>query len=125
MDLLIDTHILLWYLLDSTRLTEKARDYLQDPANNILVSTASIWEASIKAGIGKLRIPAPLAQGVRETGFSFMPISPEDAWEAGQLPLLHKDPFDRMLIAQARLREIPVFTDDSAFSRYEVPVLLP
>ena len=123
METLIDTHVLLWYLLDPGKLSPSSRNRLQDAQQTVLVSIASIWEASIKGKIGKLHLPADLIQGVRQVHFRFLEIVPEDAWMAGQLPLHHRDPFDRILIAQALRRNLPLMTADKQFSSYSVNIV--
>lgn len=125
MAMLIDTHILLWYLLTPSRLSAAYTTLLRDPAQNIYVSAASVWEASIKQSIDKLHVPAHLNDGIRQVGFFMLEITAEDAWQAGQLPYHHRDPFDRMLIAQALNRDWQVVTDDKAFAQYGVAIWQP
>ncbi len=125
MAMLIDTHILLWYLLTPKRLSSGYKSLLRDPGHPIYVSAASVWEASIKQSIDKLHVPANLNEGIRQVGFFMLEITAEDAWQAGQLPYHHQDPFDRMLIAQALNRDWQVVTDDKAFAQYGVAIWQP
>jgi PIN domain nuclease of toxin-antitoxin system len=122
MSLLLDTHALLWWLAGAP-LDEEASARLSDPAELVVVSAASIWEAAVKLALGKLTVPEALGQAVREEGFEPLPITFEHAERAAGLPPHHRDPFDRMLVAQAQLEDLTVVTRDSAFAAYEVPVL--
>lgn len=122
MRLLLDTQTLLWWLADRP-LAEAARQRIADPDTLVAVSAASIWEAGIKASLGKLRLPGSLAEAVVDNGFEPLPISLRHAEAAGALPPLHRDPFDRMLIAQAVSEGLTIVTRDAAFDDYEVAVL--
>lgn len=125
--LLLDTHALLWWLLDSPHLSRTARDAIAAPDQRVLVSAASAWELGTKYRIGKLPdaqdIVANLAQYLRKQRFEPLPISLDHALAAGQLPGPHRDPFDRMLMAQAQLERAWVVTVDPVFSAYGVGVL--
>lgn len=123
--MLIDTHILLWYLLTPKRLSSGYKSLLRDPGLPIYVSAASVWEASIKQGMDKIHVPANLNEGIRQVGFFMLEITAEDAWQARQLPYHHRDPFDRVLIAQALNRDWQVVTDDKAFAQYGVAIWQP
>jgi PIN domain nuclease of toxin-antitoxin system len=123
MTLLIDTHALLWYLLAPEKLSPPALARMKEPHQQVNVSVASVWEAAIKVGIGKLEVPSDLTEGIRLVGFQYQDIEPEDAWAAGRLPLHHRDPFDRMIIAQALRRNLPVLTRDPRFEAYGVTIL--
>jgi PIN domain nuclease of toxin-antitoxin system len=120
--LLLDTHALLWWLagehLDTT-VTER----ISDPTELVVVSAASIWEASVKEALGKLTVPEPLPVVVAEDGFETLPITLDHAQRAGELPPHHRDPFDRMLIAQAQIEGLTIVTRDHAFEAYDVHVL--
>jgi PIN domain nuclease of toxin-antitoxin system len=120
--LLLDTHILLWWLADED-LSAPAREAIADPANLVAVSAASAWEISIKKALGKLTAPDDLEQQVREGGFVPLPISPAHGVAAGRLPRHHEDPFDRMLIAQARAERLTIVTRDKRFEDYDVALL--
>jgi PIN domain nuclease of toxin-antitoxin system len=122
--LLLDTHALLWAVSDPDELTERARDVLRDGRNNVLVSAASVWEIAIKRALGKLTAPDDLGPVLAAASFSPLPISLEHASLAGSLPPHHRDPFDRMLIAQAQLESLTIVTRDARFARYGVPLLM-
>lgn len=118
MKLLIDTHIYLWWLQDSPKLSEKARAKIQD-ATEVYVSSASIWEARIKASIGKLSVDVDqLVAEISRSGFQELPITAVHAATVARLPGIHKDPFDRILIAQAMSEPLRFLTADSVLNSY-------
>ena len=121
---LLDTHAFLWWIADSARLSAVARDVISDEANDILVSAASAWEIATKFRIGKLpgaeAVALDFAAQISGQGFEELAIDVSEAGRAGRLPGPHRDPFDRMLVAQALLRELPVVSVDSVFDRYGV-----
>jgi PIN domain nuclease of toxin-antitoxin system len=119
--LLLDTHTVLWWLAQM-RLTDDVREEINDPGSSVFVSAATVWEVAIKVNLGKLETPESLVVAATEEGFQPLPISMEHAERAGSLPLHHKDPFDRLLIAQAQLDGLTIVTRDRAFDAYEVPV---
>ena len=125
--ILLDTHALLWWLFDDPKLSRRARKAIADPATEPLVSSASAWEIAIKHRIGKLPeagdIAARLPAYLRAARFSELPVSVEHALQAGRLPGPHRDPFDRMLIAQAATEELRVVTNDPVFRDYGARVL--
>ena len=123
MSLLLDTHILLWWLADDPQLGQAARDRITDPAQRVLVSAASIWEIGIKQAIGKLKVPEPILQAIQDGGFEELTITGHHAELAACLPEHHKDPFGRMLIAQAKLEGLILVTADSAIHAYDVTIL--
>ncbi len=123
MRLLLDTHAFLWAIGDPDRLHSAARAALWDPDNDVQVSVASVWEIGIKRGLGKLTAPDDLEPHLQAANFDPLPISLEHARAAGSLPLHHRDPFDRMLIAQAQLESLTLVTRDARFAVYGVPVL--
>ena len=123
MTLLLDTHVLLWWLADDPRLTPAMREAIADPATSVVVSAASAWEAAIKAAVGKLRVPDGLREELVRHGFDELPVTVEDGLAAGALPRHHSDPFDRMLIAQAARRQFVLVTADRRFSGYDVLTL--
>ncbi|MGQ0680013.1 MAG: type II toxin-antitoxin system VapC family toxin [Actinomycetota bacterium] len=124
MNLLLDTHVLLWALTDDERLPPPARELIADSRTLAYVSAASIWEASIKASAGRLHLHGMnLVAHVREAGLLDLAITGEHAWAAGQLPDHHKDPFDRLLVAQARAQGLMLATADSALADYDVKLL--
>ncbi len=127
MNLLLDTHVLIWWLGSLPMLSADASDALADPENEAFVSGASAFEIATKYRLGKLPVAAALVDGLdehlRREGFKPVAISLPHALAAGRLPGPHKDPFDRMLIAQARLEGFTVVTSDPIFQRYRVPVV--
>jgi PIN domain nuclease of toxin-antitoxin system len=118
MKLLIDTHLYLWWLQDSPKLSEKARQQIQD-ATEVYVSSASIWEATIKASIGKLSVDIDqLVAEISKSGFQELPITAAHAATVARLPEIHKDPFDRILIAQAMSEPLRFLTADGLLKSY-------
>ncbi|MBO0350493.1 type II toxin-antitoxin system VapC family toxin [Phormidium pseudopriestleyi FRX01] len=119
MSYLIDTHILLWWLFNDPKLNEKCREIIRNPDHRILVSSASAWEIATKYRIGKLPEAKPLVnnyQGIlQQAQFIELTITAAHALRAGNLPISHRDPFDRMLMAQAELENLPILTYDTAF----------
>jgi PIN domain nuclease of toxin-antitoxin system len=122
--LLLDAHTLLWWLADDPSLGGPARDAIADPGNEALVSAASVWEIEIKRALGKLAAPDGIVQAIEASGFGTLPITADDAETAGRLPPHHRDPFDRMLIAQAERLDAVVVSRDTAFAPYGTRVLL-
>lgn len=116
---LLDSHVLLWAMESDSRLNSGHRDILGEQ-NRILVSAATIWECSIKASLGKLKVPSDLAAAVEQMGYEFLPILPAHAEAVRTLPHHHRDPFDRMLIAQAMTEGLTILTVDPAFRAYDV-----
>lgn len=122
MSLLLDTHVALWWL-GGRRLRAAVVERISDPATLVAVSAASVWEVAIKVALGKLKAPESFAAAVLEEGFEPLVIRFDHATRAGGLPPHHRDPFDRMLIAQAQAEDLTVVTDDPAFDPYEIPLL--
>ena len=124
MQVLLDTHAFLWWIADSGRLSAAARHVIADETNDIVVSAASAWEISTKHRIGKLPGAEPVALDVAGAisaqGFGHLPISVVDAERAGRLPGPHRDPFDRMLVAQAQARDLAVVSADTALDAYGI-----
>jgi PIN domain nuclease of toxin-antitoxin system len=120
---LADTHALLWWLADDPRLSEPARSLIAAGEVPVHFSAASVLEAEIKAAIGKLVVPDALLQALEADRFVELPIAARHASEAARLPLLHRDPFDRMIVAQARLEGLPVITADPKIAGYGAEVL--
>jgi PIN domain nuclease of toxin-antitoxin system len=122
--LLLDTHALLWWLLGDEMLSLSAREAIADPANEVFVSAASAWEIATKHRIGKLPIAAGIAANVERAvasqGFTELPVTIRDGQLAGGLPAIHKDPFDRMLIAQAVLDDLVLVSNEALFNAYGV-----
>jgi PIN domain nuclease of toxin-antitoxin system len=123
MTLLLDTHVLLWWLSDDRALTRSARQAIADPAATVYVSAASAWEISIKTALGKLSAPNDLEDQIKNTDLTELPVTVVDAVAAGALPRHHDDPFDRMLVAQAQRRGLTILTRDRSISRYGVATL--
>lgn len=123
MNLLIDTHILLWWEWRSRDLPDMARTALDDPENRMAVSAATTWEISIKRKTGRLLFDGDAIASWKASNFDLLPITAEHAELAGALPLHHTDPFDRMLVAQARIEGLVLLTQDRKLLPYGVPVL--
>jgi PIN domain nuclease of toxin-antitoxin system len=124
--LLLDTHALIWALLADGNLSPKAHQAIADPQNAVFVSTASAWEIAIKHRLGKLPeaedVAVHLPAHIRKARFAVVDISLQHALAAGRLRGPHKDPFDRMLIAQAGIEALQIVSIDPVFSDYEIPV---
>ena len=121
MNLLLDTHLLLWAASEPQRLPSKARTLLLDPANHLLFSSASLWEISIKNGLERSDFnvdPRRLWRMLLINGYRELPITSEHTVAVNDLPHLHKDPFDRILIAQARVEGLTLLTADKAVAKY-------
>jgi PIN domain nuclease of toxin-antitoxin system len=121
--LLLDAHALLWWLADDATLESAARAAIASPANDVLVSAATVWEIEIKRALGKLEAPDGLVDAVEASAFQALPISLVDAERAGRLPPHHRDPFDRMLVAQAMRLDAVIVSRDDAFAPYGLEVL--
>lgn len=124
MSLLIDTHVLLWWFLDSAKLRKKTRELLADVETPVFVSAASTWEIAIKSKLGRLILPGTPAQylpdRILRAGLSRLPITIEHTYGVASLPMHHADPFDRILIAQAQCEGFTIVTNDRAFTKYDV-----
>jgi PIN domain nuclease of toxin-antitoxin system len=124
---LVDTHALLWWLADDKRLSRRARKTIADEETEVLVSAACVWEAAIKASLGKLGDPtravSRLPSIIPERGFAELQISAAHAVQAADLPRIHRDPFDRMLVAQSMIESAPVVTNDPDIRRYGVKTI--
>ena len=124
MRLLLDTHTFLWWMDDNASLSTTARRVIADEANDIVVSAASAWEIATKFRLGKLpeaeAVASDVAGCIADEGFEGLAISVADAERAGRLPGIHRDPFDRMLIAQALRHDLEIVSVDAEFDRYGV-----
>jgi PIN domain nuclease of toxin-antitoxin system len=120
--LLVDTHAAIWWLAGDGQLSETARAAIADAGIDAAVSVASIWEASIKRSAGRLKGP-DLAAALSAAGLPFLQIDERHAKLAGELPLVHRDPFDRMLVAQASVERLSIVTGDAQIGKYDVPVI--
>ena len=120
MILLLDAHVFLWWLSEPERLDIAAKAAIDDPANDTLVSAASVWELEIKRASGKLTLGADLLVELERQQLEVIPILARDATQAAHLPAHHRDPFDRMLVAQAQRLEATIVSRDRAFDAYDV-----
>jgi PIN domain nuclease of toxin-antitoxin system len=121
--ILLDTHVLLWWLADDPALAEAGREVIAAPENLIAFSAASIWEIRIKQAIGKLDLPADFADVLARQPFEPLAVTVAHAHALQGLPLLHRDPFDRLLIAQARVEGMTILIRGNAFTQYDVSTL--
>ncbi|OGT60673.1 MAG: hypothetical protein A3E85_02230 [Gammaproteobacteria bacterium RIFCSPHIGHO2_12_FULL_45_12] len=115
---LLDTHVLLWWLTEPKKIHMKAQKIIRDRSNEILVSSASFWEIAIKKSIGRLTMPHNLLETVAIEGFKILPIMPDECIGVADLPLLHADPFDRLLVLQAKLYDLVIITRDARIAEY-------
>lgn len=126
MSFLLDTHIFLWWVLDNPKLEERIRDFIGDTEDPLFLSAASAWEMAIKSQIGKLELSEPVVEFTRKqlaaNDIQSLDITTEHALSVFTLPMLHKDPFDRLLIAQAKVEDMIIITDDQLIKRYDVRV---
>ncbi|MCG8457687.1 MAG: type II toxin-antitoxin system VapC family toxin [Holophagales bacterium] len=118
--LLLDTHALLWWLAADDRLPDPIRLRIENPANVVMASAVSAWEIAIKSKLGKLEAPTDLLEAGEATGLHWVSIEPVEAQEAGRLPMHHRDPFDRLLVAQAKARSAGIVSRDSRLDPYGV-----
>lgn len=127
MKVLLDTHAFLWWIGDDPQLSPQARKIISDGANILYLSAASSWEIAIKAKLGKLKLPSNLASFIAEqladNAITSLAVEMHHALHVYALPDYHRDPFDRMLIAQAQLEKLPILTADPQIARYPVEVL--
>ena len=120
MNLLLDSHVLLWWLGDDPTLGSQSRQVIADIDNMVFVSAASIWEIAIKQSLNKLRLPDDFQQVLANEPFQLLDVSSRHAFALKDLPLLHRDPFDRMLIAQCLVEKLTFLTRDENNLRYEI-----
>lgn len=127
MKLLLDTHAFLYWVTDDPALSSRARAAIAKPGNEVLISLVVPWELAIKAALGKIRLAQPVgrfvARQVEANGFSMLPIELADVALMETLPMHHRDPFDRLLIAQAAHRKLAIVTADLAFSAYGIKLI--
>ena len=125
MKLLLDTHAVIWWVDHDELLSEPAHEAIADPHNELLISAASIWEISIKVGIGKLKLSLPyrewMSTAVADLRASVVPITIESCDVQSSLPLHHGDPFDRFIVAQSNVEHVSIVSSDEMFDRYGVP----
>lgn len=123
MNLLLDTHIIIWWLNDDEQLKSIHKKLIADPNNLCYISSASIWEISIKSSLGKLKIPSSYFEILKEQGFLELSINWFHCKEIKKLPDIHRDPFDRMLISQAKIEDMTLLTVDDNIKKYEINFL--
>lgn len=127
MKLLLDAHTFIWWDSDPTQLSERVLDICRDSNNTLLLSIATVWEIQIKSQLGKLKLKLPLTELIenqqRINGFQLLSIDLNHVLELEELPLHHKDPFDRLLIAQSNIEEAILLSKDSVFSAYSVQTI--
>lgn len=122
MKLLLDTHVLLWWLIGSDRLDSQVATEIEDGNNHVLVSAVSVWEIEIKRAKGALVAPSELLEMLAQQRIELLDCTAAHATSAGRLPQIHSDPFDRMLVAQAAIEGAVLVTADGALARYDVAV---
>jgi PIN domain nuclease of toxin-antitoxin system len=123
MNLLLDTHALLWWLDDHPSLSERARMTISDGNNMVFVSAVVIWEIRIKQALGKLEIPPDFRQVLDQQPFEMLAITVEHAHAVADIPAIHRDAFDRMLVAQANVEGFTVVSRDSVFEQYNISLI--
>ncbi|PWH85928.1 type II toxin-antitoxin system VapC family toxin [Brumimicrobium oceani] len=126
MNLLLDTHAVIWFITDSSKLPNKTKTIIENGNNNCFVSIASYWEIGIKYSIGRLELGTDLKtifKIIADSGFNTLPISPNHILANAELKFYHQDPFDRIIIAQSIIENMTVVSKDGQFKHYEVPIL--
>ena len=118
MRILIDTHLLLWWLNNDDQLSVTARNLIENPSNTILVSAVTTWEIWLKNGIGKLELPDNFEEVLDQEEFESLPLTAAHTRVAGKLPWHHRDPFDRLLVAQAQAGDLTLLTSDGELTAY-------
>ncbi|HEX8265705.1 MAG TPA: type II toxin-antitoxin system VapC family toxin [Pyrinomonadaceae bacterium] len=126
MQLLIDTHVLIWFLEGNKSLSKPHRQIISDSQNDVLVSIASLWEIAVKISLGKLTLAKPLADVIKQIAvenIEVLPILPKHTLQVSTLPFHHRDPFDRIIVAQLQVENLPIVTNDIEFSHYGIKLL--
>lgn len=126
MNLLLDTHVALWAITDSPRLSKRARELIESPKSSVWISAATVWEIAIKHGLGRGDMPVSSQDALRyfrESGYRFLPVEPEHAAAVEDLPAHHGDPFDRLLVAQAIVEPMRLITHDPVVARYSDTII--
>jgi PIN domain nuclease of toxin-antitoxin system len=122
--ILLDTHAFLWFVLNDAQLSAPARVRIVDPANDVLLSPASYWEIAIKISLGKYQLPQSfqtfMTEQIEQNALEILPITPAHAEVVASLPFHHRDPFDRLLIAQAIVEQVPIVSADVALDAYPI-----
>lgn len=124
MKLLLDTHVLIWALSTPERIKPKVQDLLTNVDNIVLVSVASLWELQIKKSLNKISLPNDFIPQLQENGFDLLDINYKHIVTLCELPLIHRDPFDRMLIAQTIYEDLSLITSDSEIIKYDVQIII-
>ena len=126
MKLLLDTHAFIWWYNESDRLPQQVLSACQDTSNSLMLSVASVWEMQIKSQLGKLRLSAPLTEIIRhqqeQNQLQILPIALPAVFALSDLPMHHRDPFDRLLIAQAKVDQLQLVSNDGQFQHYSVSI---
>ncbi len=120
---LLDTHVILWWLTEPKKIKTRTLKIISDKANHVFISSASFWEMAINKSIGRLTIPHNLIETLVTEGFQILPISPEESLGVADLPLIHSDPFDRILIIQAKFHDLVFITADPKIGEYPIVIL--
>lgn len=120
---LLDTQIFVRWMEGGKRLTKEIKTILENPRSVVYLSVASVWEMVIKKKLGKLRLPRNWKETLKDSRFEILPITLDHTYSIESLPLIHRDPFDRMLIAQALVEKATLITGDSKIKKYKVPIL--
>jgi PIN domain nuclease of toxin-antitoxin system len=123
MNLLLDTHALLWWLADADELGSGARSAIRNPDSVVYFSAVNVWEIVIKKSLGKLTVPDEFRTVLEEQPFERLPMTVEHAFKVAELPAHHRDPFDRLLIAQCLVEGLTIVTHDGDIAKYDVPIL--
>lgn len=123
MNLLLDTHVVLWWLADAPELSAGARDAIAERSNVVHVSAVTAWEIVVKRALGKLEIPDRWEQAIERERFSTLAVTWRHALRVGELPDIHRDPFDRLLVAQALVEDLTLVSRDAILDRYGIPTL--
>jgi len=126
MNLLLDTHVAIWFITDDKNLPSTIKKVIENSLNNCFISIASFWELSIKYSLGKLEIDNSLEEifnTFEESGFETLPINKADILESARLPFYHRDPFDRIIIAQSASYKLKIITKDAQFNNYPIQLL--
>ncbi len=124
MNLLLDTHTVLWWLSDDPALSETARAAIADPENTVFLSAVVVWEIRIKQSIGKLDLPDDFGEVLDAQRFAELAVTVDHAHTIAELPAAHRDPFDRMLVAQAMVEHMAIVTRDRSIADYDVEVIV-
>lgn len=120
MQYLLDTHIILWWFTTPEKISKSAQKIIKDKSSEVFLSSASFWEMAIKKNLGRLTLPHNLIEAAAAENFKILPIMPEECLGIVDLPLIHNDPFDRLLVIQAKLRDLVLITKDATIAEYPV-----